>query len=109
MEEFFDRIEILNNSLQKYQKNKDKILSVISTLSINHKNELNNIIDTLDNINNKINEISDDIDDLQYKIDNNELDTTPEIEERIRVYDKSKKIFDIYKSYIFLYSLMSNS
>ncbi len=108
MEDFLENITLLSHSLEKYKNNKDKLLSTFSILSPNNKEQLNIIVNKIDNINKKIYNISNDIVELQYEIDNNELDKSPEINNRIKDYRINKKIYDNFIPYLFLYSLVMN-
>lgn len=109
MEDFFEKIDTLYQSLQKYKKNKDQLLSTIKSLSHQQKKEMNIIINKIDIINQKINNISDDIDDLQYHIDTNELEKLPEVEERIEIYQKNQKVYKTFLPYMLFYSLLLDS
>lgn len=110
MEEFFQQINTLYLSLQKYQQNKDKLLNI----QLNNKNqdELNIINEKMNYINDKINNISDDIESLQYEIDTNQLYKSNDVKQRIKDHKSNqidKKILDAFFPYIMLTSMLLNS
>ena len=107
MEDFFEKIKLLSNSLEKYKNNKNILLSL--QLSNFQKNDMNTIINKLNLINDKISDISNDIDELQYNIDNNELNKNNEINERIKQYEINKKICDAFTPYMLLCNLLLNN
>jgi uncharacterized coiled-coil DUF342 family protein len=108
MDQFFEQLDLLNNSVKKYKNNKDKLLQSMHNLSIDELDGLKYIVGMLDNINTKINEITDDIEQLQYKIDKNELEKDYELHERIKIYENNQKILDIFLPYMFLYNIADN-
>lgn len=109
MEEFFEKLELLNTCFDKYRTHKDLILNKINSLTPRNKEEMNSIICKIDRINEKINDISNDIEELQYKLDTNEIISSIEVEERIKEHKINKIIYDTFSPYMLLYSIMLNN
>lgn len=107
MEEFLEKIELLQSSVEKYKNNKDKLLSLkLSNVQID---DMNIIINKLQTINDKITDITSDIDELQYDIDNNELNKSDEINNRIRQHKIDKHMYDTFAPYMLAYNIILNN
>lgn len=108
MEEFFEQIDLLNSSLEKYKNNKNKLISTLPKLTIDQKQDMNNIVNKLNIINNKISEITDDMEILQYEIDKNEFTKTDEIKKRMTDYEINKKVYDTFLPFMLYYNTLLN-
>jgi len=99
MDIFLEKLETLNNSLEKYRINKEKLLST----TINNNSNKNDIMNKLDNIINKMYEINDDIEHLQYNIDMGEINKSEEIINRIKYYELDNKMLNTFLPLMLIY------
>ena len=92
MEDFFTRIETLNECFKKYRDNKDKIIATTTELSDKQKEELDYIVLKLDTINAKINEINENMDELQYFVHATQSDKTEIINEKMEEIQRNNEL-----------------
>lgn len=105
MELFFEKLDILNNSLSIYRNNKENLKSSINTYIDQHKNlDIDLINNKLDNIIDKMDEINGDIEYLQYEIDTNQL--TKDEDTLNRIYQR--EIDNIFFPLMMVYKMLNS-
>lgn len=109
MENFFEKIETLVVSLDKYKSNKDKLLNSIKSLSTENKEEIDYLNQRIDSITDKLQDITNDIEDFQYIIDQNEIKLNLNTENRIKDYEINNKVYETFTPYMLMYSILLNN
>jgi len=103
LNDFFEKIELLNISLKKFELVKDKNI----TLNIEQNNQLQLFNKQIDKLIDKINEITYDIDNIQNLLDKNEVEKNDVIEKRIEQHDKFMNLYNQFMPLMILYNVFN--
>lgn len=106
MNDFFDKIDKLNDELQKFKKVKDRVNDNHLT-SLQHK-ELSIVNTKLENIIYKIQDVSNDIDGFQYQITSSKLEVTDEERKNIEQHRKMNDTIKKFLPFIITYDMLYN-